>query len=105
MGLPGSVAAFEDVQLSGGSQKVTALTMLQVREVRGLGENAADIRAISYATLIPEPEVKEWFATATPGDVQALIGAIFRLSGLTSDADFPGPTPNDAVVVRPSESS
>jgi hypothetical protein len=99
--LPASVVGHEDVQLSGGVQKVTGLSMLQVREVRGLGETEADIRAISYATLLPEDQVREWFATAIPGDVQALIGAIFRLSGLDGAATFPGPAGDDAVVQRP----
>jgi len=101
MSLPTSVVGHEDVPLSGGPVTVTGLSMLQVREVRGLGENDADIKAISYATLLPEDQVREWFATAIPGDVQALIGAIFRLSGLDGAATFPGPAGHDAVVQRP----
>ena len=101
MSLPPSVSAHENVTLSGGDVKVTALSMLQVREVRHLEENDADIRAISYATLIPEDQVREWFNTATPGDVQNLIGVIFRLSGLNDTATFPGPKTDDAVVQRP----
>lgn len=103
MSLPTSVAGFEDVKLTGGVQKVTALSMIQVREVRSLAENDADITAIAYATLLPIEDVREWFGTATPGDVQALIGAIFRLSGLDGAATFPGPAGNDALVQRPPE--
>lgn len=94
--IPPSVQRYETVRLSGGEVKVTGLTMKQVRECRALEENAADIRAISYATLVPQDEVAAWFESASPADVQAIIAAVMRLSEEPPDAGFPGATAHDA---------
>lgn len=91
MPLPKSVhPEAETVKLSGGEVTVRALTLKEVRLIRNKPEDQADVHAIAWATGESVEDTGEWFETALAGDLQRLIGVIFRLSGLSEDARFQG---------------
>jgi hypothetical protein len=101
MSLPRSVGTEEVVALSGGEVKVRGLTVREMRHVQQIKDDeTADIVCINYATGIPEPEVKEWLASALAGDLNEIIRVIMRISAVGKDAQFPGSAGHDAGAPR-----
>ena len=89
------------VASTGQVLQVRALSLVEVRQVRTLSDNDADITAIALATGLDTQEVRTWFLSATPGDVQSILRPIFEMSGLVEGAGFPGATGNDAGIAQP----
>lgn len=79
---------------------VKHLTLMQVRQLRKLTDESADHLAISWACDVPLEEAREWFDTAPGGEVARCIAEIFRITGLTEEAQFPDPPANDVQPAR-----
>lgn len=94
MSLPKSVAPQGPitVAVSGGEIVVErGLTWGELQRTRAIGAGVeADAFAVQCATGEPLSECLEWVRQATIGDVQAVLEAIFNLSGADEGARFPG---------------
>ncbi len=76
--------------LNGAEHELRPLTMGEVRKVRGMGEDEADVTAIAWSAGVLPSEVQAWFDTAPAGDVIKVIRDVFDVSGLGEGAGFPG---------------
>lgn len=91
------------VRVNGKEYEVRSLTMPEVRRVRALDEDAADVLAIHLTTGCPADEVESWFNRVPMGAVQPVLLAIAEASLLTEDAQFPDAAGHDAGPVRETE--
>lgn len=69
---------------------VRALTLLEVRKARGMGENEADIASVAWATGCLPAEVEAWMNSVPAGDALHLINRVMVASGLVEGAQFQG---------------
>jgi len=78
------------VTVSGGTVEVQrGLTWGELQRCRSIGEGIeADAYSISCATGVPIEEARAWVTDAIIGDVQAVIAAVFKLSGAGEAARF-----------------
>lgn len=82
----------EEVEVPGvGTVRVRALTRGQALELQGKEVEVAEMerRLISMAMVEPkltEDEVKEWQDNTTAGELQGVMEAIVRLSGMEAHA-------------------
>lgn len=78
----------EDVEVPGvGTVQIRALTRAEALSVRGVEMDAEVLeqKLIAMAMVDPqltEPEVKEWQGCATAGEIQIIVEAIVRISGM-----------------------
>lgn len=78
----------EDVEVPGlGTMQVRALTRAEALSVQGveMDVEVLEQKLISMALVDPkltEVEVKEWQACASAGEIQVIVEAIVRISGL-----------------------
>lgn len=78
----------EDVEVPGvGTVQVRALTRAEALSVQGVEMDAEVLeqKLIAMAMVDPqltEPEVKEWQGCATAGEIQIIVEAIVRISGM-----------------------
>lgn len=91
------------VRINGKSYEVRSLTMPEVRRVRALDDNEADIVAIHLTTGCPEDEAREWFNRVPMGVAQPVLLAIAEASLLSEDAQFPDAPGDDAGTQRDGE--
>lgn len=91
------------VKINGKEYEVRSLTMPEVRKVRALGEDEADVLAIHLTTGVPEDEVRDWFNRVPMGVSQVVLLAVAEASLLSEDARFPDPAGDDVGVERDAE--
>lgn len=89
MGLPTIQAPTETVTLSDGSK--VELRGLSRGEAVRMSKHRQDIAALELALITastgePEDEVRSWYDAAPSGDVQVIVEAVMRLSGMDADA-------------------
>lgn len=88
MSLPISVCPRETITLPGGGElEIRGLSRGEAIQMRGLMANpqAVEIASIRYATGETEAAVTAWCQEARNDDVEFLVDAIARLSGLSAD--------------------
>lgn len=81
-------------------EPVKHLTLMQVRQLRKLTDESADHLAIAWSCGVSVDEARAWFNTAPAGDVARCLATIFRISGLTEEAQFPDPAADDVQPAR-----
>lgn len=83
---------------------IRSLTVGEGRTLKAITDAAvADARAISWATDSPYDEALLFVKDSPGGDVIRLVQAIFNLSGLGAEAQFPGGSGDDAGAERATE--
>lgn len=88
MALPVSKPDEGTVEIAGVELAVRGLTLVEVRKLPSLGDDA-DAQAIAWAAGYELAEARAWVATANAGHVTKLVGEIWKLSGLDEGAGFP----------------
>lgn len=81
-------------------EPVQHLTIRQVRKLREITDDTADVQAIAWACGVSMEEADEWFETAPGGEVAKVLARIFEMSGLTDAARFPDPPADDVQPAR-----
>lgn len=71
-------------------EPIKHLNMRQVRQLRAMADDDADVFAIAWSCEKPESEVRAWFEAVPAGEVAKAIAKVFAKSGLTDDARFQG---------------
>ena len=90
MSLPKGRIDTVKVELSGGEAEVRGLTIDQSRIAGDMEGLERIIASIVFATGTDKPEVQAWLDEAPAGDVNKLLDAIMRASGLAAqEAQFP----------------
>lgn len=82
----------EEVEIPGvGSVQVRPLTRAEAHGLRGteMTEEEAEVRLLALALVEPkltEADVKEWQGSAPAGELQPVVAAILRVSGMEQHA-------------------
>lgn len=91
------------VKINGKEYEVRSLTMPEVRRVRKLEDDEADILSIHLCTGIGTQEAADWFNRVPMGVSSPVLVAIAEASLLSEDAQFPDAPGDDVGVERDAE--
>lgn len=88
MALPRTEHIKETVSLSGGEVEVRGLSRSEALTVAELGDDiqAVEKAVIQYATGTPAKDVDQWYSEAGNDDVEAVVNAVLRLSGMDPES-------------------
>lgn len=88
------------IDINGTKYDPRPLTMREVRKIRKMDEDQADITAIAWACGIQPAESEAWFDKVPMGVAAAAITEVMDAAMATDDAQFPVAATDDASAPR-----